>query len=141
MPHDPLDLLIGLPLSIVRRAADMLVLHFGAVRPHASGSGTVGEHALHIQCAWRLEGPDGTLTGRDDLWEFAGPGQRPPDWTYEDGHSLQDQRFGKLLARDEGTRSWINSGDRPNAATSSLSSRADIGFAYFPPVLEAKPGA
>jgi hypothetical protein len=48
MKGNPFDVLIGLRLSIVRRAADMLVLHFGDIRPHSSGEGTVGDYALHI---------------------------------------------------------------------------------------------
>jgi hypothetical protein len=103
--------LIGLRLSIVRRAADMLVLHFGVIRPHHSGTGTVGDHALHVQCPWRLQGPLGTITGRDDLWVYAGPGERPDNWSYEDGFSLQDQKLDKYFARDEATRSWVNEKD------------------------------
>jgi len=58
-----LSLLIGLPLSIARRAADMLVLHFGTIREVESGikvgkrageKGTVGDFSLHIQCPWRV---------------------------------------------------------------------------------------
>ena len=53
--------MVGLPLSIARRAADMRVFHFGKVS-EVSG-GTVGEFALHIQCPWRIEGP--ILSERD----------------------------------------------------------------------------
>jgi hypothetical protein len=42
------NVLIGLRLSIIRRAADMLGLHFGPIRPHSSGEGTVADYALHI---------------------------------------------------------------------------------------------
>jgi hypothetical protein len=108
---DEFEALIGFRLSIVRRAADMLVLHFGDIRAHASGEGTVGAFALHVQCAWRFDGPTGTITGRDDLWEYAGPGGRPPNWSYEDGLSLQDQSFAKFFDRDESTRSWVNESD------------------------------
>jgi hypothetical protein len=78
MQPSAFDVLVGLRLSIVRRAADMLVLHFGTIRPHSSGEGTVADCALHVQCPWRLDSPKGTVTGRDDLWEYAGPGERPP---------------------------------------------------------------
>ena len=74
MQPSAFDVLVGLRLSIVRRAADMLVLHFGTIRPHSSGEGTVADCALHVQCPWRLDSPKGTVTGRDDLWEYAGPG-------------------------------------------------------------------
>jgi hypothetical protein len=58
--------LVGLKLSIARRAAGMLVFHFGAIRPHRRGRGTVGAYALHVQCPWRLVGPDGIITGSAD---------------------------------------------------------------------------
>jgi hypothetical protein len=45
MTGNAFDVLIGLRLSTVRRAADMPVVHFGAVRPHPSGEGTVGSMA------------------------------------------------------------------------------------------------
>ncbi len=99
MHLNALDVLIGLRLSIVRRAAQMLVLHFGDIRAHSSGKGTVGAYALHVQGPWRFDGPIETITGRDDLWEYAGPGRPPPNWSYEDGLSLQDQRLDNFLAR------------------------------------------
>jgi hypothetical protein len=65
MSSNPFAPLIGLRLSIVRRAADMLVAHFGDIRPHSSGEGTVGDYAFHVQCPWRFDGPVDTVTGRD----------------------------------------------------------------------------
>ena len=73
MQLNSFDVLIGLRLSIIRRAADMLGLHFGPIRPHASGEGTVADYALHIQCPWRIDSPGGTFTGRDDLWNTRVP--------------------------------------------------------------------
>jgi hypothetical protein len=126
MPSNPFDVLIGLRLSIVRRAADMLVVHFGEIRPHPSGRGTVGDYAFHVQCPWRFDGPAGTITGRDDLWEYAGPGERPDDWSHEDGHSLQDQRFGHFFDRDESTRSWVNLSDRFAVVHTDQTSLGDV---------------
>src|SRR5262249_19428765 len=59
MQRNAFDVLIRLRLSIGRRAADILGLHFGAVPPHHSGQGTVGDYVLHVQCPWRLDGPEG----------------------------------------------------------------------------------
>jgi|GEM_PF-1190715 len=130
MQLDAFDVLIGLRLSIVRRAADMLVLHFGDIRAHASGEGTVGAYALHVQCPWRLDGPKGTVTGSRDLWEYAGPGERPPNWSYEDGFSLQDRKFADLFARDESTRSWINESDRFVIAAAHQNERGDVRLEF-----------
>lgn len=109
----PFDVLLGLKLSIVRRAAGTLVLHFGPVRPHHSGTGTVGAYALHVQCAWRFAGPSRIATGRSDLWQYAGPGRWPDNWSYEDGFSLQDQVFDRLIGSyDATTGSWHNERER-----------------------------
>lgn len=126
MSPDAFDVLIGLRLSIIRRAADMLVLHFGKVRAHPSGDGTVGDYALHVQCPWRLDGPKGTVTGRDELWVYAGPGEQPSGWTHEDGFSLQDRKFAGLFARDELTRSWVNESDRFAVVAAKQTEHGDV---------------
>jgi hypothetical protein len=59
-----LSQIIGLPLTAARRAADMRTFQFGTLRPVDRGS--VGDFALHVQCPWRIEGPDGIVTGRSD---------------------------------------------------------------------------
>jgi len=53
-----LSVLCGLLLSDVNRAADMLTLSFGALRPVTNFKGAikhVGKWALHIQCPWSFE--------------------------------------------------------------------------------------
>jgi hypothetical protein len=126
MQLNAFDVLVGLRLSIVRRAADMLVLHFGDIRPHPSGEGSIGAHALHIQCPWRFDGPIGIVTGRDDLWEYAGSGDRPSNWSYEDGRSLQDRRFSNLFIRDQRTRSWVNESDHFAVVAAQQTKHGDV---------------
>jgi len=99
----------GLPLSIAHRAADMRVFHFGRVTVTEKGS--VGEFALHIQCPWRIEGSQGIVTGRSDLWEpIDAVGERDLDeWDYDTDGNLQDQRINTLLGDyDARTRSSVN---------------------------------
>jgi hypothetical protein len=93
--------LVGRKLVIARRAADLRGFHFGQVTPNGSGRGDHGEIVLHIQCAWRLEGPNGIVTGRSDLWHPAesSEGVDLDTWDYERGN-LQDRRIGELLGRD-----------------------------------------
>ncbi|NML33063.1 hypothetical protein [Paraburkholderia antibiotica] len=53
-----LSALVGLDLSGVGYAADMLTLQFGPIREAPSRRGTIrhiGLWALHVQCDWRLE--------------------------------------------------------------------------------------
>jgi hypothetical protein len=65
-----LSVLQGLELSSVNHAADMLTLGFGTLRPVTNFRGAVkyvGEWALHIQCAWRLEKSSRVAATEDDL--------------------------------------------------------------------------
>ena len=85
-----LSQIIGLPLIAAWRGADMRIFQFGTL--HQIENGSVGDFALHIQCPWRIEGKDGIVTGRLDLWE---PIERGPDfdwesWHYEKSPNLQD---------------------------------------------------
>lgn len=100
--------LIGLRLSIARRAADMRVFHFGNVR--AVPNGSVGEFALHIQCPWRLDGPNGIVTGSADLYEPVNETKKVDDtWHYDRNDNLQDHCLAALLGGyDAVTRSVVN---------------------------------
>lgn len=99
-----LSSLVGLRLSIIRRALDMLMLQFGAlheVRNSKGGRALVGELAVHISGPWRIDGPDLTLVGQQDLYRFAGA-EEPSDWTYEQGNTRLDAEldtaFGPAVA-------------------------------------------
>jgi hypothetical protein len=101
--------LVGLRLSIARLGGTMRGLHFGDVRPVERG--TAGEYALHISCAWRLDGPEGVVTGSSDLWAYPGPGM-PEDWDWEEGPNVQNERLAALLGGfDEATGSHMNATD------------------------------
>ena len=98
--------LVGLPLSVARRAADLRGLHFGEMRPTRRGNG--GAYVLHVQCPWRLEKEGRIYTGSADLWEPSSDCEETEDWTYELGN-LQDERLASLLGgRDPDTRSPMN---------------------------------
>jgi hypothetical protein len=105
--------LIGLKLSIARRAADMRIFHFGQIRPVENG--TAGEYALHIQCPWRIEGPQGIVTGRSDLWEPIESHENIDwdSWDYENDGNLQDKLIGALLGEyDPQTDSYVNNSNQ-----------------------------
>jgi hypothetical protein len=87
-----LSQLIGLPLTVVRRAADMRIFCFGKLR--LVNCGSVGDFALHVLCPWRIDGPGGIVTGGFDLWEPA-EDDAPFDenWDYETSPNLQDARL------------------------------------------------
>jgi len=95
-----LSQIIGLPLTAAGRAADMRTFQFGTLRAVARGS--IGDFALHVQCPWRIEGPDGIVTGRMDLWEPAEEDSPfDEDWDYEKSPNLQDTRLERWLAEHE----------------------------------------
>jgi hypothetical protein len=104
------DLLIGQRLSSVHFAANILCMHFGDIRPHPRG-GTVGAYALHVDCPWRIDGPDRTITGNYDRWDYAGPGEAPEDWEPETGPTLRDKRLDELFGQRE-VGSWVRDPDR-----------------------------
>jgi hypothetical protein len=105
--------LVGLKLSIARRAADLRIFQFGPIRKVEQGS--IGDYALHIQCPWRIEGPQGIVTGRSDLWE---PADASPEidwknWNYDRDENLQDKCVGGWLGSyDPQTRSFVNESDQ-----------------------------
>lgn len=98
--------LVGLQLTIARRAGAMRNFHFGPVRPVERGN--AGEYALHIQCPWRLDSLQGVVTGWTDIWYHPGP--HPPEgWTWDDGPNVQDEQLAWLLGgHDEATGSHVN---------------------------------
>lgn len=103
--HQELQKLVGLELVVANRAADMLDLGFGRLIPKVSRRRPdeeprlVGEVALHVQCPWRVEGPDGLVTGRGDLWEPVEPlfGAAFESWDWERDGNLQDRRMAEWL--------------------------------------------
>jgi hypothetical protein len=91
----------------------MRCFHFGHIRKIEKG--TSGDYALHIQCPWRLEGPEGIITGRSDLWEPAEDASSIDwdTWDCDKDENLQDKRIGELLqGYDPETRSFVNETDR-----------------------------
>jgi hypothetical protein len=103
-----LQALVGLPLSIARDAADMKVFHFGTIRPHPSGRGTVGAYALHIQCPWRFIDEKTVVTGTSDRFIEPTEGTAVNDDDPKSGN-LQLIKIASLLkGYDAETNSFVN---------------------------------
>ncbi|MDK4735861.1 hypothetical protein [Rhizobium sp. CNPSo 3490] len=95
-------------MSIARDAADMKIFHFGAIRPHPSGKGTVGAYALHLQCPWRLVAKNTVVTGTSDRFVEPTDGSEIDDDDPRTGN-LQLIKIASLLkAYDEATYSFVN---------------------------------
>jgi hypothetical protein len=55
------------------------------------------------------------------------PGEESQEWSHEDGHSLQDERFDALFGpREEVTNSWVNEADRLVVTAAQHTSRGDV---------------
>ena len=92
-----LSVLVGLELTAARRAATLLTLQFGPLRPR--GDGSVGDHALHAACAWRIDGPAGIVTGRADLFERLDAARNDSaEFDYDREPNLRDVRVREWLA-------------------------------------------
>ncbi len=112
----------GLKLSIARNAASMKNFQFGTITPDPSGTGTIGQYALHIQCPWRivvsqcspwrLPTRNLMVTGSDDWWE---PAEVSDTFDWGDWNknrstpSLQQKLLEELFQEyDSNTKSWVN---------------------------------
>ena len=92
-----LQKLVGLQLVVARRGADLRGFHFGELRAEAGK--TFGDLVLHVTSAWRIDGPDGVVTGRSDVWRPAEPlwGEDFARWDWERDGNLQDHRISEWL--------------------------------------------
>jgi hypothetical protein len=97
--QEHLQCLVGLPLSVVHKAADMCVMHFGVVCTNPDKGTSIGEYAIHLQCPWRIESSKGILVGDSDLWEPANAAEEIDwdTWHYEKNENLRDRLIGELL--------------------------------------------
>ena len=103
-----MESLTNLRLSVARRVPDMRVFHFGQMRQ--GNGGTMGQYALHIQCPWRIDGPEGIVTGRSDLWEHISGKRMPDEWEPSIDDNIQDIQIGYLLGSyNTETHSHVNS--------------------------------
>ena len=105
-----LAVIVGLPLSLTRQTGGSIrVIHFGKI-VHVPGRfrrlGSVGEYAIHVQCAWRIEGPHGLVTGDGDRWHPRSGDEARPDFKWEDWNAdtngcLQDERLALLFPKSD----------------------------------------
>ncbi|VXB84820.1 conserved hypothetical protein [Burkholderia sp. 8Y] len=78
-----LSVLIGLDVSGVSHAADMLTLHFGPQKHFRSRRGTVlegGAWALHVQCPWQLKQEESIVATQFMLSQPDDDAHQAADW-------------------------------------------------------------
>ena len=101
--------LVGLRLSTVTRASEMLTLGFGELE--MVGKRGVAPYALHLQAPWRLDHlQTGTVTGRADVWQPVEE-PAPEGWDWDEGPNLRDHLLGQLFPLNERKRRYENHSD------------------------------
>lgn len=106
--------LVGKNLWKWNRAADMAIFHFGERRPTRDFYGKpveVGEHALHIQCAWRIAEQERVIVGSADLYY-------PPELAAKDAIAHVEGDWDKGNRRDELLKILFENGTRSFAVHS-----------------------
>ena len=135
-----LQVLHGLRLRCVGKAADMLWMHFGhyrAITDHRGESREVGEWALHLQCPWRFVRSGAVILASTDFYYYP-----DSDESYDsdrEGESLFDRRanqFNRVLETGEFKVSAISHGE---CAAFQLDFGSDFHFAVFPAASDHSP--
>jgi hypothetical protein len=81
-----LTVLIGLDVSGVSHAADMLTMQFGPLRQVSTRRGAlkqVGAWSLHVQCNWQIERAGSIIATQDDLSGADDEAHRAAGFLYE----------------------------------------------------------
>lgn len=108
----------------------MRTFQFGELR--AAGRGSIGLFSLHVQCPWRIEGPDGIVTGRMDLWEpLEDEAPFDENWDYESSPNLQDTRLEQWLSENE-TSLVVRSVDADGFGGAAINFDRDFVLRLFP---------
>jgi hypothetical protein len=99
--EERLNVLLGQRWCAIGRVADLVCLEFGQrrrVRDYRGKWRTVGEWALHLQCSWRIGGPQGLIVASDDrYWPAGDPDDPPKKWKWDTGPNRFDERVKRLL--------------------------------------------
>lgn len=122
-----LDMLVGSKLTIVRLYGTMAGFHFGDVRRHPRG-GTVGAFAFHVDCPWRLDNGESTVTGNYDRWDYPEVGNPPEGWNPDSGPTLRDKKLSELLGMRAQDGSWFNQTGRFVVLTVNVTKWGDVAI-------------
>lgn len=128
--------LTGLPLRSIRRAADLLWLHFGTPHTATAPDGSereVGEYALQVACPWRLATADRVLVGSGDLLTPADPEAELEsfDWD-EPGASWLDVRLEELRERYADSPLPVESVEADELGGARIRLGDEVGLELFP---------
>ena len=101
-----LRVVIGLPLTAAGRVADLEWFQFGRLREvpaHGGKTKSIGDYALHVQCAWRIRSATQIIVASQDRYCPADEAQVPGtqfDWDIAGGNRC-----------DQNIKQWLSSFD------------------------------
>lgn len=100
-----LSVLIGLPIVEAGRIADLEWFSFGKLLEVIDTRGKkklVGEYVIHIQCAWRITGPNGIIVAsRDKYFPKGGWIGNEEDFEWDNpGENRCDQRIEEFFKKN-----------------------------------------
>jgi hypothetical protein len=102
--QNAVNVLVGLPMWSLGRAADLVWFEFGnrrTVKGYKGEEKEVGDYALHVQCPWRITSAESILIGRGDI--FCTPEETneptPADFDWQKGNRF-DRIVQQLLAHE-----------------------------------------
>ncbi len=130
--------LVGQPLQTMGRAADMAWLGFGPLievpNRARGGSRTIPRYSIHLQCPFRLQGPQDTLVAAHDMYYSAiSPADTSDsfEWDHQ-GASLYDARVAVLRHQLEHRALVVSAVIADDAGGFRLALNADYAFEVFP---------
>jgi hypothetical protein len=131
-----LQALIGLPLLDVGRAADLEWFSFGNPRTVTTSRGktkTVGEYALHVQCAWRIRDSARIIVASRDRYEPAEAVEDTENFDWDrPGANLCDRKMGQFLAdAGEGSQT-VTQVEADNVGSLRILLSTDVMIEVFP---------
>ena len=131
-----LQALIGLPLLSVGRAADLEWFQFGRPQTVTNSRGetkTVGEYALHIQCAWRIRNSAGIIVASHDRYEPAEAVEdlESFDWD-QPGANLCDRKMRQFLAEAKGDSQIVTQVEADDVGSLRILLSTDVAIELFP---------
>jgi hypothetical protein len=132
-----LQVLIGLPWCAAGRVADLEWFHFGSqhtVTTHDGQTRTVGDYALHIQCAWRIRTSFRIIVASNDLYYPADETLTDDDNFHWDvpGANLCDRKMAAWLQAFAGHFPIVQKVTADNVGSVSLFLSDDQMIEIFP---------
>jgi hypothetical protein len=131
-----LQTLIGLPFWDAGRAADLEWFQFGKPKTITDFKGenkTVGEYALHVQCAWRIHDATGIIVASRDRYEPADEVEDSENFEWDrPGANLCDWKMMQFLARTTGVGQIVTQVEADDLGGLCILLSADVAIEVFP---------